>query len=290
MSSDPANVPRPENIDARRRYINQYIQRFYSDLVPQIEEARKAAFLLVCRKYHEERHIIGAPAAYFEYAIDKTLWRNMFLHLYRQAPAWPWNKGPDMDDTSAGMSRAYREWRIEKGLPVNVSPQADQQPPRDLELLLANARQEIERLNVHLRDVKTLHQESKEAMQGWLNEKDALLGLKDQEIQRLRMESRNSGGQRQRLTSANRRTQSLGMQLAAAKEEATTQRRKLETANSRITHLENQLTESPGVQALETQLARANTRASNAEDESRHQGHLHDANTQLAGIQTQPPG
>lgn len=196
-----------------------------------------------------------------------------------------------MDDISAGMSGAYREWRIEKGLPVIVPPQADQQRPRNLELLLANAQQEIERLNVHLRDVKTLHQESKEAMQGWLNEKDALLRSKDQEIQRLRMEGRNSGGQRQRLTSANRRTQSLGMQLAAAKDEASTQRRRLETANSRITHLENQLAESPGVQALETELANANTRAFNAEENNRHlEGRLRDANTRLTSIQSQQPG
>ncbi|EXM26248.1 hypothetical protein RAB80_012640 [Fusarium oxysporum f. sp. vasinfectum] len=52
---DPANVPRPENMGQRRGYIDQYIQRFHSDLVPRIEEKRKASYPIVCKHYHEQR-------------------------------------------------------------------------------------------------------------------------------------------------------------------------------------------------------------------------------------------
>ncbi|KAF5678782.1 hypothetical protein FCIRC_6397 [Fusarium circinatum] len=190
---NPANVPKPEKISERRQYIDQYIQRFHKDLVPQIDMARKEARSYMCRYYHNNRGMIDVPAVYFEYTIDKTLWQNIFLHLGEQAPAWPWKKGPDRDDISAGMSMAYKEWRIEMGLPVNMSHQTDQQRAHHLELQLSNAQQEIERLNLHLQDANTLHQELKEAMQGWLNDKDALLKSKDQEILRLRMDGSNSG-------------------------------------------------------------------------------------------------
>ncbi|KAF5665052.1 hypothetical protein FDENT_12702 [Fusarium denticulatum] len=285
---DPANVPRPEKLGERRGYINQYIQRFHSDLVPQIEEMRKEALLFMCPVYHN-RGMIDVPAVYFEYTIDKTLWRNIFLHLGEQAPAWPWNEGPKDYDMSSGMSAAYREWRIEKGFPV-IMPQADQQRACDLELQLCTAQQEIERLNLHLQDVKTLQQELKEALQGRLNDQDALLRSKDQEIQRLRIDG--SGESRQRLSSAHFHNARLHEKLVVTETGVTAQRRELKTANSRITHLENLLAESPSkVQALEIELAKANTRASNAEDNNRYlEGQLRDANTRLAGGQSQLPG
>ncbi|PNP79526.1 hypothetical protein FNYG_07142 [Fusarium nygamai] len=286
---DPANVPRPENLGERRGYIDQYIQRFHCDLVPQIEEKRKEALLFMCPVHHD-RGMIDVPAVYFEYTIDKTLWRNIFLHLGEQAPAWPWNEDPKKHDMSSGMSTAYREWRIEKGFPV-MPNQADRQRAYDLEQQLSNAQQEIERLNLHLQDAKTLQQELKEALQGRLDDKDALLRSKDQEIQRLRIDGSNSGESRQRLSSAHRHNVQLHQQLVVTQTGVTTQRQELETANSRITHLENLLTESPSkVQALETELAKANTRASNAEDNNRYlEGQLRDANTRLAGGQEPQP-
>ncbi|KAF5969659.1 hypothetical protein FCOIX_10794 [Fusarium coicis] len=294
---EPANVPRPENLGERRGYINQYIRRFHSDLVPQIEETRKEALLRMCTVHHD-RGKIDVPAVYFEYTIDKTLWRDIceyfvsdpyssnaptVLHLGEQAPAWPWNEGPKEYDMSSGMSTTYREWRIEKGFPVMPS-QADQQRARNLELQLSKAQQEIERLNVHLQDTKTLQQELKEALQGRLDDKDALLRSKDQEIQRLRIDGSNSES-RQRQSWTQRTNARLGQELAITRATVDTQRQELETANSRITHLENLLTENPSkVQELETELAKASTRASNAEDNNRHlEGQLRDANTRLAG-------
>ncbi|KAF5678781.1 hypothetical protein FCIRC_6396 [Fusarium circinatum] len=69
--------------------------------------------------------------------------------------------------------------------------------------------------------------------------------------------------------------------------EVADQKQKLATANSRITHLEDRLTENPSkAQALETELAKAITRASNAEDNSRYlEGQLRDANNRLTSIQ-----
>ncbi|KAF5575883.1 hypothetical protein FPCIR_12934 [Fusarium pseudocircinatum] len=85
--------------------------------------------------------------------------------------------------------------KVKDGLPVIMPNQADQQRARDLELQLSTAQREIERLNLHLQDAKALHQESKEAMQGWLNNKDTLLRSKDQEIQRLRIDGSEESGQ-----------------------------------------------------------------------------------------------
>ncbi|KAF5543363.1 hypothetical protein FNAPI_9685 [Fusarium napiforme] len=279
---EPADVPRPENLDERRGYINQYIQRFHGDLVPQIEEKRKEALLSMCTVHHD-RGVIDVPAVYFEYTIDKTLWRDIFLHLGEQAPAWPWNEGPKEHDMSSGMSTTYREWRIEKGFPV-MPNQADQQRARNLELQLAKAQQEIEQLKMHLQDAKTLQQELREALQGRLDDKDALLRSKDQEIQRLRIDGSNSES-RQRQSWAHRTNVRLSQELAITQATLTTQGQELETANSRIAHLENLLTENPSrVQHLETELAMANTRASNAEDNNRHlEGQLRDANTRLTG-------
>ncbi|RKL48326.1 hypothetical protein BFJ70_g2684 [Fusarium oxysporum] len=122
---DPTNVPRPENME-RRVYIDQYIQRFHSDLVPQIEEKRKASYPIVCKFYHEQRGQIEVPSVYFEYTVDKTMWKNIFKPLGHGAtPAWPWEKGPKPDDMSDGMSNVYREWRIENGLPIAMPQQAD---------------------------------------------------------------------------------------------------------------------------------------------------------------------
>ncbi|KAG9498463.1 hypothetical protein J7337_009268 [Fusarium musae] len=279
---EPANVPRPENLGERRGYINQYIQRFHSDLVPQIEEKRKEALLSMCTVHHD-RGMIDVPAVYFEYTIDKTLWRDIFLHLGEQAPAWPWNEGPKEHDMNSGMSTAYREWRIEKGFPVMPS-QADRQWAGNLELQLSQAQREIEQLKMHLQDAKTLQQELKEALQGRLDDKDALLRSKDQEIQRLRVDGSDSGS-RQRRSLDRHTNMRLSQQLAITETTVTAQRQELKTANSRITHLENLLTDNPSkVQALETELAEANTRASNAEDNNRHlERQLRDANTRLAG-------
>ncbi|SCO87871.1 uncharacterized protein FRV6_11998 [Fusarium oxysporum] len=122
---DPANVPTPENMGERRGYIDQYIQRFHSDLVPRIEEKRKASYPIVCKHYHEQRGQIEVPSVYFEYVVDKTMWKNIFKPLGGGAtPAWPWEKGPEADDMSDGMSNVYREWRIENGLPI-ATPQQE---------------------------------------------------------------------------------------------------------------------------------------------------------------------
>ncbi|KAF5644493.1 hypothetical protein F52700_2493 [Fusarium sp. NRRL 52700] len=281
---DPTNVPRAKDMAQRRRYIEQYIQHFHMELLPEMALAREEAIFFICRMYHNERGKIEVPVVYFEYSVDKTLWRNIFLDMGQHAPTWPWKNELDPQDMSAGMSTVYREWRIERGFPVTMPHEADQQRARDLELRLANAQQEIERLNLHLQDVKTFHQESKEDMQGRLNDKDALLRSKDQEIQRLRMEGSNSWVSRQ-----DHRTSRLEEQLAITQTEVEIYRQKLATANSRITQLEKGLTENPTkVQALETELAQANRRASNAEDNSKYfEGQLRDANTQLAGIQGQ---
>ncbi|KAH7144844.1 hypothetical protein DER46DRAFT_666804 [Fusarium sp. MPI-SDFR-AT-0072] len=126
VTFDPANLPRPENLFKRREYIDQYIQRFHSDLVPQIAEKRKASYRVVCKFYHIQRGNIEVPSVYFEYVIDKTMWKNIFKPLGKHAaPAWPWAKGPDGDDMSSGMSTAYRQWRIENGLPIAPQQEAD---------------------------------------------------------------------------------------------------------------------------------------------------------------------
>jgi len=138
---DPANVPRPENMGQRRGYIDQYIQRFHSDLVPRIEEKRKASYPIVCKHYHEQRGQIEVPSVYFEYVFDKTMWKNICRLLVLitsvhtnltivkplgggATPAWPWEKGPEADDMSDGISNVYREWRIENGLPI-ATPQQE---------------------------------------------------------------------------------------------------------------------------------------------------------------------
>ncbi|KAG7411028.1 hypothetical protein ACKAV7_009921 [Fusarium commune] len=126
VTFDPANLPRPENLFKRREYIDQYIQRFHSDLVPQIAEKRKASYRVVCKFYHKQRGNIEVPSVYFEYVIDKTMWKNIFKPLGKHAaPAWPWAKGPDGDDMSSGMSTAYRQWRIENSLPIAPQQEAD---------------------------------------------------------------------------------------------------------------------------------------------------------------------
>ncbi|KAF5533441.1 hypothetical protein FMEXI_11823 [Fusarium mexicanum] len=97
--------------------------RFHKDLVPEIEKEAKDALGWMCGLYRD-RHRSEVPAVYFEYTVDKTLWRNLFLHLGKNAPAWPWKKGPDPEDMSLGMSRRYREWRIKQGLPVESRQEA----------------------------------------------------------------------------------------------------------------------------------------------------------------------
>lgn len=63
----------------RRGYIEQYIQRFHGNLVPKIAEKRQTAFPVVCKFYHEQRGKIQVPAVYFEYTIDKTMWKNICM-------------------------------------------------------------------------------------------------------------------------------------------------------------------------------------------------------------------
>ncbi|EXA38191.1 hypothetical protein FOVG_10159 [Fusarium oxysporum f. sp. pisi HDV247] len=121
VTFDPANLPRPENMGQRRGYIEQYIQRFHSNLVPKIAEKRQTAFPVVCKFYHEQRGKTQVPAVYFEYTIDKTMWKNIFKP--QTPPEWPWSKGPNADDMSAGWSRRYREWRVENGL--SIAPQQE---------------------------------------------------------------------------------------------------------------------------------------------------------------------
>ncbi|KAF4415654.1 hypothetical protein FACUT_13214 [Fusarium acutatum] len=113
---DPANLPRPENLGQRRGYIEQYIQHFHRDLVPKIAAKREAAIPVVCKFYHKDLRVTKAPAVYFEYAVDKTMWKNIFKP--QKPPAWPWSKGPSDEDMSLGWSRTYRAWRVENGLPV----------------------------------------------------------------------------------------------------------------------------------------------------------------------------
>ncbi|KAG4259215.1 hypothetical protein FPRO03_13149 [Fusarium proliferatum] len=125
VTFDPAQLPRPDNLGQRHRYIEQYIQRFHKDLLPEMDSAREEAIFLVSRKYHEDRGKIEVPTVYFEYNVDKTLWRNIFLDLGKDAPAWPWKKGPDPEDMSGGMSGRYREWRLKYGLPVRLQQMAD---------------------------------------------------------------------------------------------------------------------------------------------------------------------
>ncbi|KAF5533448.1 hypothetical protein FMEXI_11830 [Fusarium mexicanum] len=129
---DPANVPRPESMDERRGYIDQYIQRFHPALVPLIEEERKDSYALICQKYHQDRGLLEVPSVYFEYVVDKTLWQNIFkCHGVRPAPAWPWKPGPDDKDMSGGMSEFYKQWRIENNLPV-ATPQQQGDSSSDL--------------------------------------------------------------------------------------------------------------------------------------------------------------
>ncbi|KAF5714452.1 hypothetical protein FMUND_7414 [Fusarium mundagurra] len=129
---DPANVPRPESMEERRGYIDQYIQRFYPALVPQIEEKRKVSCYLICQKYHRDRGLLEVPAVYFEYVVDKTLWHNIFKHYgVRPAPAWPWKPGPGENDMSGGMSEFYKQWRIENNLPI-ATPQQEVDSSSDL--------------------------------------------------------------------------------------------------------------------------------------------------------------
>ncbi|KAG5757391.1 hypothetical protein H9Q70_000041 [Fusarium xylarioides] len=118
VTFDPAQLPRPDNLGQRRGYIEQYIQRFHKELLPEMALAREGAIFFVSRKYHEDRGVLAAPLVYFEYMVDKTMWRNIFLGLGKDAPAWPWKKGPDSEDMSGGMSNRYREWRIKYGLPT----------------------------------------------------------------------------------------------------------------------------------------------------------------------------
>ncbi|KAF5575866.1 hypothetical protein FPCIR_12917 [Fusarium pseudocircinatum] len=122
---DPAQVPRPDNLGQRRGYIEKYIQHFHKELLPKMASAREGAIFFVSRQYHEGRGQIEAPLVYFEYMVDKTLWRNIFLGLGKDAPAWPWKKGPSLDDMSGGKSRRYREWRIKYGLPTTPQQEAD---------------------------------------------------------------------------------------------------------------------------------------------------------------------
>ncbi|KAF5533599.1 hypothetical protein FPHYL_13594 [Fusarium phyllophilum] len=74
---DPAQLPSPANLGQRRGYIEQYIQRFHRDLVPKMAARREAAIAAVCKFYHEDLHVMKAPAVYFEYAVDKTMWKNI---------------------------------------------------------------------------------------------------------------------------------------------------------------------------------------------------------------------
>ncbi|KAF4944715.1 hypothetical protein FGADI_12490 [Fusarium gaditjirri] len=128
---DPANLPRPGNMVERRRYIDQYIQCLYGNLVSKIEKERKSAYLLVCKYYHEDRHYIEVPSVYFEYVVDKTLWGNIFRILPKSArPDWPWSPGPDVNDMSSGMSTVYRQWRIDNRLPI--APQQEPDTPSGL--------------------------------------------------------------------------------------------------------------------------------------------------------------
>ncbi|KAF5600410.1 hypothetical protein FPANT_2425 [Fusarium pseudoanthophilum] len=121
---DPAQLPRVDNLGQRRRYIEQYIQRFHKELLPQMALAREGAIFFVSRKY-EERGKLEAPFVYFEYMVDKSLWSNIFMDLGKDAPAWPWKKGPDSGDMSGGMSSSYRQWRSKYGLPTTPQQEVD---------------------------------------------------------------------------------------------------------------------------------------------------------------------
>ncbi|CZR40750.1 uncharacterized protein FPRO_10338 [Fusarium proliferatum ET1] len=122
VTFDPAQLPDPGNLGQRRGYIEQYIQRFHRDLAPNIAARREAAIPAVCKQYHEKLREIQAPAVYFEYAVDKTMWKNIFKP--QKPPAWPWSNGPSDKDMSLGWSRTYREWRLQNGLPVPPQQEA----------------------------------------------------------------------------------------------------------------------------------------------------------------------
>ncbi|KAF5537035.1 hypothetical protein FNAPI_11542 [Fusarium napiforme] len=124
VTFDPAQLPRVDNLGQRRRYIEQYIRQFHKELLPEMALAREGAIFFVSRKY-EERGKLEAPFVYFEYMVDKSLWRNIFMDLGKDAPAWPWKKGPGSEDMSGGMSSTYREWRTKYGFPTTPQQEAD---------------------------------------------------------------------------------------------------------------------------------------------------------------------
>ncbi|KAG7432481.1 hypothetical protein Forpi1262_v006900 [Fusarium oxysporum f. sp. raphani] len=69
-----------------------------------------------------ERGVVEVGNVYFEYKVDETAWENLFRHLGDQAPPWPFpDKTPKRDDLSEDMSPSYKQWRINRNLPVDTN-------------------------------------------------------------------------------------------------------------------------------------------------------------------------
>ncbi|RYC85972.1 hypothetical protein BFJ63_vAg11152 [Fusarium oxysporum f. sp. narcissi] len=164
-----------------------------------------------------------------------------------------------------------------------------QQRARELEVSRSNAQEQIKQLGVTLQNVQTLHQESKESLQGRLDDKVELLRSKDQELDRLHRDVGDMEGLRQRLTEAGGRIHHLGEQLQSANSDATTYLGELNDSIAHAAVLEKQLSKATGMnQALRTELEDAKTRSSNAEKERQDlDRQFTDATAKLVEVQNQ---
>ncbi|KAF5529443.1 hypothetical protein FPHYL_14220 [Fusarium phyllophilum] len=110
----------PADFKQRQAYLMACVHQMGGNYAEKVMEERYFAYKLVCDKLHE-RGVVEVGNLYFEYQVDRAAWKNLFRRLRDQAPPWPFEgKSPKLDDMSEDVSPSYKQWRINRNLPVDT--------------------------------------------------------------------------------------------------------------------------------------------------------------------------
>ncbi|KLO87955.1 uncharacterized protein LW93_5121 [Fusarium fujikuroi] len=109
--------------DQRRAYLMSFVHMMGGNYVEKVMIEHLFAEERACDRLNE-LGIVQIGTVYFEYQVDRATWINLFRRLRDQAPLWPFEgKSPARDDMSHGVSSAYKQWRINRNLPVETFEQ-----------------------------------------------------------------------------------------------------------------------------------------------------------------------
>ncbi|KAF4456117.1 hypothetical protein F53441_1672 [Fusarium austroafricanum] len=126
---DPSGVNALDHV-ARREYLEAYVRadgRFHLEILD-------TRYQSVVKRLSERLRDLGAievGTVFFEYHVDRGVWLTTYMPLGNDAPKWPWDEKPSKEDMSQGISHAYRQWRVDNGLPVRPAESVpkSQAPP-----------------------------------------------------------------------------------------------------------------------------------------------------------------